>query len=129
MSTQQIRTKRVYEKAEGSDGFRILVDRLWPRGLNKENAEIDLWLPEIAPSNSLRKWFSHDPEKWEQFRDRYFKELDSKRESILNLRQYSKKGTLTFLYGARDTRFNNALALEEYLTGKARKKNYDSKVS
>ncbi len=115
---EKIRIKRVYESASREDGKRILVDRLWPRGLSKENAKVDVWLPEVAPSHALRKWFSHDPEKWEHFKKKYFEELLSEKESILKIRQYVKKGTLTLLYGAKDTIFNNAVALREYLKEK-----------
>jgi len=107
-----IKIKRVYDKAEGSDGFRILVDRLCPRGLSRENARINLWMSEIAPSNELRKWFSHDHEKWEEFKKRYKTELEDKTElldTILNIEK--REGTITLVYSARDDKHNNALAL------------------
>jgi uncharacterized protein YeaO (DUF488 family) len=107
-----IRTKRVYESPAEEDGFRILVDKLWPRGVKKEEAKIDLWLKEIAPSDELRKWFSHDPQKWEEFKKKYEKELATKQGLLNEIRQTEKeKGTVTLLYSARDTEYNNAVAL------------------
>jgi uncharacterized protein YeaO (DUF488 family) len=112
-----IRVKRVYDKPEKEDGFRILVDRLWPRGLTKKEAKIDAWLKEIAPSNELRKWFSHDPSKWEEFKQRYRKELSLKEELIKKIRDEEKKhGTVTLLYGTSERRYNNAYALLDYLS-------------
>lgn len=110
-----IRIKRVYEAAQEEDGVRILVDRLWPRGISKEKAAIDKWMKEIAPSDKLRKWFSHDPKKWKQFKERYLKELESKTDLIEELRHPSKKGTLTLLYSAKDELHNQALVLKEFL--------------
>jgi uncharacterized protein YeaO (DUF488 family) len=111
-----IRIKRIYEEVAGKDGFRILVDRLWPRGIKKETAEIDLWLKEVAPSNELRKWFSHDPGKWEEFKKKYAKELLAKRELLKKIRRIEKeKGTVTLLYSARDVEHNNAVALKAVL--------------
>jgi uncharacterized protein YeaO (DUF488 family) len=111
-----IRIKRIYEEVAGEDGFRILVDRLWPRGIKKETAEIDLWLKEVAPSNELRKWFSHDPGKWEEFKKKYAKELLAKRELLKKIRRIEKeKGTVTLLYSARDVEHNNAVALKAVL--------------
>lgn len=110
-----IKVKRAYDEPEGEDGVRILVDRLWPRGLAKEKAKVDLWLKDIAPSNKLRKWFSHEPERWIGFRDRYFKELDENDESVVQLMHKAKKGTITLLYGAKESRYNNAVALKEYI--------------
>lgn len=108
-----LRIKRVYDESVRTDGFRILVDRLWPRGLTKEKAKIDLWLKEIAPSNELRKWYSHDPNKWVEFKRRYFKELKNKKELIDLIRQ--QKGIVTLLFGTKEEKFNNAVALKEYL--------------
>jgi uncharacterized protein YeaO (DUF488 family) len=111
-----IKIKRIYESAAEEDGFRILVDRLWPRGIKKEKAKIDMWLKEIAPSNELRKWFSHDPEKWEEFKKKYAKELAAKQPLLKEIRQIEKeKGTVTLLYSARDVGHNNAMALRAVL--------------
>lgn len=95
----------------------MLVDRLWPRGISKEKAKIDLWLKEIAPSDALRKWFAHDPSKWDEFKHRYFKELDDN-DHVKLIREKAKKETVTLLFGARDEKFNNAVALKEYLSKK-----------
>ena len=108
--------KRVYDTPSKDDGFRVLVDRIWPRGLSKETARIDLWLREIAPSAGLRKWFGHDPAKWPTFKTRYEKELDSKSALIEELLTLEKNyGIVTLVYGARDTEHNNAVVLKEYL--------------
>jgi uncharacterized protein YeaO (DUF488 family) len=113
-----IKTKRIYESPP-EDGFRILVDRLWPRGMQKEKAKIDLWLREIAPSEDLRKWFSHDPEKWEEFKKKYEQELTTKQGLLSEIRRIEKeKGTVTLLYSARDTEYNNAVALRIILEKK-----------
>lgn len=113
----KIAVKRVYEPKADKDGRRILVDRLWPRGLSKEKAEVDLWLKEIAPSPELRKWFGHDPAKWSEFRRRYRAELDSNGEAVQSLKQAVGKGPATLLYGARDERHNHALVLRDMLLG------------
>lgn len=110
-----IKLKRAYEVPESGDGFRVLVDRLWPRGVSKSTARIDLWLKEIAPSTALRKWFGHDPSKWTKFRDRYFKELDNNPEVVEQLRAYVDQGMVTLVYGAKDKEHNDAIALKEYL--------------
>jgi uncharacterized protein YeaO (DUF488 family) len=110
-----MRIKRVYDEPEESDGFRILVDRLWPRGLSKEKAKIDLWLKDIAPSNELRKWYEHDPEKWPEFKKRYYNELNGKKELVDSIIKKTRKGTVTLLYQTRETRLNNAAALKEYI--------------
>ncbi len=109
-----IKIKRVYEKPEKSDGFRILVDRLWPRGLSKEKAKVDLWLKDIAPSDGLRKLFGHDPEKWAEFKLRYFKELMDKKEQV-DLVVEKARGGVTLLYGTKEEKYNNAHALKEYI--------------
>ena len=109
-----IRIKRIYEQAAEEDGFRILVDRLWPRGVKKETAKIGLWLKEVAPSNELRKWFSHDSEKWEEFKKRYVKELAAKQPLLKEIRRM-EKGTVTLFYSARDVEHNNAVALKAFL--------------
>jgi len=111
-----IRIKRVYELAAEEDGFRLLVDRLWPRGISKEKAKIDLWLKEVAPSGELRKWFSHDPAKWEEFKKRYAEEVTGKQALLKEIRRIEKeKGTVTLLYSARDVERNNAVALKAVL--------------
>ena len=113
--SHEIKLKRVYEKPEKSDGTRILVDRLWPRGLTKEKAALDLWLKEIAPSTELRKWFAHDPEKWRGFRGRYQTELKGHPDELKLIREKAKSGTVTLLYGARDQEHNEAIVLKELL--------------
>jgi uncharacterized protein YeaO (DUF488 family) len=119
-STATIKLKRAYEKPSRDDGSRILVERLWPRGLTKERAAVDLWLKEVAPSAELRKWFGHDPAKWEQFQKRYWKELEEKEEAVGLLKQKGKQGTLTLVYAARDEEHNGALALKQFLKGHKR---------
>ena len=108
-----IKIKRVYEKPVKEDGIRILVDRLWPRGLTKEKASVDLWLKEIAPSTQLRKWFDHDPDKWKEFRKRYEQELKKNKEQVSLLQEQVKKGVVTLVYGAKDEMHNEALVLKE----------------
>ena len=105
--------KRIYEKAEKKDGTRILVDRLWPRGVSKENAQIDLWLKDIGPSNELRKWFNHEDTKWEEFRKKYFEELKDKKDLIEEIKK--QKGNVTLLFGAKNIEHNNAVAIKEYI--------------
>jgi uncharacterized protein YeaO (DUF488 family) len=112
-----LRVKRVYDTPEDSDGRRILVDRLWPRGLSREKAAVDVWLKEVAPSNELRKWYEHDPEKWEEFRRRYFAELDANETAVAELRREVGKGSATLLFGSKEAELNNAVALREYLNG------------
>jgi len=108
--------KRVYEELEEDDGYRILVDRLWPRGLSKESAKVDLWMKEVAPSNELRKWFSHESEKWAEFKKKYERELKDKEEPLSRIRQLEKeRGTITLLYSAKEERYNNAVALNDIL--------------
>jgi uncharacterized protein YeaO (DUF488 family) len=110
-----VRIKRVYETPGPEDGKRILVDRLWPRGLSKERAAVDLWLKEIAPSAELRKGFGHAPDRWEAFRERYRAELAANAESVGRLREVMKGGPVTLVYGARDEERNDAVVLKEYL--------------
>jgi uncharacterized protein YeaO (DUF488 family) len=110
-----IRLKRVYEKPAGADGRRVLVDRLWPRGLTKQEAQIDDWLKEVAPSNRLRKWFGHDPARWTEFKKRYAAELKGHRGQAEQLAQKAKKRTITLLFGAKDVEHNNAVAFKEYI--------------
>jgi uncharacterized protein YeaO (DUF488 family) len=111
----EIHIKRAYEAPSPHDGTRILVDRLWPRGLKKTDAAISQWMKEIGPSNDLRKWFGHDPERWEEFRRRYEGELEAKRELLGELREMAKKGPLTLVYSAHDEAHNQAVVLRERL--------------
>ena len=110
-----IKLKRVYEKPLKEDGIRVLVERLWPRGLTKERASVDLWLKDVAPTTELRKWFGHDPAKWEQFCKRYRVELEQRKDAVNLLKQKSKVGTITLVYAARDEKHNSAVALKEIL--------------
>jgi len=110
-----IHTKRVYEAYSADDGARYLVERLWPRGMKKEDLIMDAWVKEVAPSNDLRRWFNHDPAKWGEFQRRYRAELDANPEAWKPLLDASKKGKVTLLYSARDTEHNNALTLKSYL--------------
>ena len=110
-----IQLKRVYERPTRKDGIRILVDRLWPRGLTKSRAAVKLWLKDVAPSTELRKWFGHEPAKWKQFQVRYRKELKEKKEALELLKQKSEEQTITLLYGARDEEHNEALVLKGIL--------------
>ncbi len=110
-----IKVKRVYKDTDEGDGFRVLVDRLWPRGLSKGKAKVDMWLKEIAPSDALRKWFAHEPEKWIEFKHRYFEELKNKKELVNLITEKSRSGTVTLLYGTKEERYNNAVALKEYI--------------
>jgi uncharacterized protein YeaO (DUF488 family) len=110
-----IKAKRIYDEPEKKDGFRILVDRLWPRGLSKDRAQLDLWLREAAPSDALRKWFGHDPARWDEFKRRYFKELEDKTEAVESIVTKASQGSVTPLYGAKDEECNNAVALREFI--------------
>ena len=110
-----ILVKRVYDPASEKDGYRVLVDRIWPRGLRKDAARIDLWLKDIAPSTALRQWFDHDPSKWREFKTRYFRELTRHEDQVNQLKEMSKAKRLTLLYAAKNTENNNAAALKEYL--------------
>jgi uncharacterized protein YeaO (DUF488 family) len=110
-----IQIKRAYEEAEKSDGTRILVDRLWPRGVTKAKADIDLWLKDIAPSTELRKWFGHDPEKWKEFQRRYKGELRDKTDLLEMIEEKVSRGTVTLVYGARDEEHNEAAVLKQYI--------------
>lgn len=111
-----LRLKRVYEPAGDDDGTRVLVDRLWPRGIAKEDANWDIWLKEIAPSNELRKWFAHKKERWPEFRERYEAELRSNSEPVRQLRQLMEKGRVTLVFAAKDELRNQAVVLFEFLT-------------
>lgn len=112
-----IKVKRAYKRPEPEDGFRVLVERLWPRGLSKAEVALDLWLKEVAPSPELRKWFGHDPKKWENFCQRYWSELADKGEEISLLQEKGRKGNLTLVYGSQDETHNAAVALKLYLEG------------
>jgi uncharacterized protein YeaO (DUF488 family) len=117
-----IQTKRVYEPAGPHDGFRVLVDRVWPRGMTKERARADLWLKDAAPSTTLRKWFGHDRSKWEAFKKRYFLELDANPQAVARLLDEAAKGRVTLLFSARDAEYNQAAVLREYLLARSRKR-------
>lgn len=116
-----IQTKRVYEPAGPHDGYRVLVDRVWPRGMTKEAVQADRWLKDVAPSTELRKWFGHERSKWTEFRERYFRELDGQAEAVASLLDAAKKGRLTLLYSASDAECNQAVALKAYLLSRAGK--------
>jgi len=112
-----IKIKRAYDEPSPGDGKRVLVDRLWPRGLTKEKARIDEWLKELAPSTELRKWYSHDPAKWKEFKKRYRAELKGKEALLDGLKAEARKGTITLVFSSRETELNNAEALKEFLAG------------
>lgn len=112
----RIQVKRIYDQPAKSDGFRVLVDRIWPRGISKERAALDLWMKTIAPSTDLRRWFGHDPKRWSEFRARYRKELRDHTTELCELRTHARKGTITLLFGARDTAHNEAVVLKEVLS-------------
>ncbi len=107
--------KRAYEVPVPADGKRILVERLWPRGLKKENAKIDEWLKDLAPSTELRKWYSHDPARWPQFKEKYWKELKEKKADLDKLAKESTHNTVTFVFGSKEEKLNNAAALKEFI--------------
>ncbi len=113
-----IRVKRVLDPVEDIDGHRILVDRLWPRGVKKEDIIFEEWIKEIAPSTTLRQWFGHDPSKWEEFREMYWRELDAKQEHLKRLLFFVNRGDVTLLFGSKEREHNNAVALKEYLETK-----------
>ena len=110
-----IRTKRIYEKPYDQDGYRILVDRIWPRGVSKQEARLDEWKKEIAPSDELRKWFGHDPEKFDEFSKKYKEELKDKKELLENVRKVAKENRVTLVYGAKDEKNNQAIVLKNVL--------------
>ena len=115
-----IALKRAYDPVSKSDGTRLLVERLWPRGVSKAKLRVDSWLKEVGPSTELRKWFSHDPNKWAEFRRRYFRELGSRREAWQPILSAARRGMVTLVYSSRDTEHNNAVALQEFLRRKLR---------
>ena len=111
-----IKIKRVYEKSAKEDGWRVLVDRLWPRGIKKELAHVEFWMKDVAPSDALRKWFGHEPDKWNEFRKRYRAELEKKQDLVAQLKKLEKEhGTLTLVFGAKDETHNQAVVLAEAL--------------
>ena len=112
-----VRLKRAYEPADAKDGKRILVDRLWPRGVSKAEAAIDEWLKDLAPSTELRKWFGHDPDRWDEFRRRYTKEIRDRPELLEHLRELARKGPVTLVYSAHDEAHNDAIVLRDVLVG------------
>ena len=116
-----IKVKRIYEAADPKDGVRILVDRVWPRGMTKEAARIDVWVRDVAPSTPLRKWFGHDPALWNEFRKRYFAELDQNIGLVEEILDNAAKKSVTLLFGAKEQEHNNAVALKEYLLTRAQK--------
>lgn len=113
-----IMLKRVYEKPSPNDGKRVLVERLWPRGLKKEDAKVDDWLREVAPSTELRKWFGHDVAKWDEFRQRYWKELDKRKDLVSKLARECREKKVTFVFASKEEQHNNAVALKEYIENK-----------
>jgi uncharacterized protein YeaO (DUF488 family) len=115
-----LKLKRAYEPISREDGVRFLVERLWPRGITKAKLRVDAWLKEAGPSTRLRRWFSHDPDKWSRFRARYFRELDSAPEVWRPILSAARRGTVTLVYSSRDEQHNNAVALREYLWTKRR---------
>ena len=117
-----VKLKRAYESASPADGVRLLVERLWPRGLSKDRLKLDGWIREVGPTTELRQWFGHDPAKWSQFRARYFRELDSRPESWQPIAASMKRGTVTLVYSSHDEEHNNAVALREYLQSKTRRR-------
>ncbi|MGC8568141.1 MAG: DUF488 domain-containing protein [Candidatus Micrarchaeia archaeon] len=122
-----IKVKRVYDKREVTDGARILVDRLWPRGVRHDGSKVDIWFKNIAPSTELRKWFSHEVEKWPEFRERYIKELEQNPSIDKFISIIKDNGTVTFLYASSDTEHNNALVLKEFIDKKLKDIGEDSK--
>ncbi len=110
-----LQVKRIYEPPDESDGYRVLVERLWPRGVSKERAQLHLWLKEVAPSPQLRQWYAHDPAKWDEFQKQYWAELEQATAAVAQLRQLLKQGTLTLVYAARDEQRNSAIVLKAFL--------------
>jgi len=117
-----IATKRIYEDASNNDGYRVLVDRIWPRGVSKDDAKLDDWLKKIAPSDELRKWFDHDPDKFDEFKKRYKKELDERVDKPEQLAKKSTEKKITLLYGAKDEEHNHAVVLKEIIENQRAKK-------
>ena len=117
-----IKLKRAYDPISRTDGTRFLVERLWPRGLTKAKLHVDAWLKEVGPSTELRKWFGHDPEKWDTFRARYARELNSRPEAWRPLVSAARRGPVTLVYSSHDTEHNNAVALKEYLRSRVQRR-------
>lgn len=117
-----LKLKRAYDPVSRTDGMRVLVERLWPRGLSKAKLHLDAWLKEVGPTTALRRWFGHDPKKWSQFRTRYFRELDSRPESWQPILSAARRRTVTLVYSSHDEEHNNAVALKEYLQDKGRRR-------
>jgi uncharacterized protein YeaO (DUF488 family) len=115
----EIQLRRAYDSPRRGDGYRVLVDRVWPRGVSKDDLELDEWRKEIAPSTRLRKWFGHDPERWKEFQKRYFAELEGKQDSVRELMKRARQGRITLVHGARDQDHNQAVALSAYLRARA----------
>ena len=115
ISTDRVKIKRAYERPTADDGTRVLIDRLWPRGVKKTDAAIDHWAKELAPSTELRKWFGHDPARWEEFRRRYSTEIHGHGDELDRLRELARKGAVTLVYGAHDEMHNDAVVLREIL--------------
>lgn len=113
-----IKIKRIYDEPTKDDGKRVLVDRLWPRGISKDRAKIDLWAKDIAPSHELRKWFNHDPDKWIEFEEKYFSQLDSKTESLIPIFELIKNYKVTFIFSSKEIKLNNAAVLKQYIEKK-----------
>lgn len=118
IAAARVKLKRAYEKPAASDGTRVLIDRLWPRGVRKEDAALDLWLKELGPSTELRQWFGHDPARWDEFRARYRAELAGKPALMAQLRGLAREGVLTLVYAARDEQHNDAVVLRQLILGK-----------
>jgi uncharacterized protein YeaO (DUF488 family) len=116
-----ITLKRAYDRVSRKDGTRLLVERLWPRGISKDKLQIEAWLTDVAPSTELRKWFSHDPDKWDEFRRRYRRELNSNPDAWQPIVAAARRGPVTLVYSSHDVQHNNAVALQEYLRGKTRR--------
>jgi len=117
-----IRIKRVYEEPSQGDGYRVLVDRVWPRGMSKERAAVDEWLKDIAPSTELRKWFGHRHDRWDEFRSAYFEELDNHQEALDHLARHARQGTVTLVFGAKNEEHNNAVVIQERLRRMTKKR-------
>ena len=124
-----ITLKRAYDPAARADGIRFLVERLWPRGISKARLRVDAWLKEVGPSTDLRKWFSHDPEKWDEFRRRYFRELASQPEAWQPIVFAARRGRVTLVYSSHDTQHNNAVALQQFLGKKAHRRARSKRTS
>jgi uncharacterized protein YeaO (DUF488 family) len=120
-----VRLKRAYEAAEPTDGIRILVDRLWPRGVSKDEAAVDQWVKDVAPSTELRKWFGHDPGRWDEFRKRYVAELEQHPDQIKELRELVRKGPVTLVYSAHDEAHNDAVVLRDFILGRVKSADHE----